>query len=253
MKISTWNVNGYRSILKKGFAEWFVQNDATVVCLQEIKTRPEQVEAGFREFPGYRSWWNPAERAGYSGVATFSRIDPQKTGFGLGDEEFDGEGRVIWMQFDGFRLFNVYFPSGQRGMGRVEYKLRFYSRLLAICDELMTRGESIILCGDFNTAHAEIDLANPASNKNTSGFLQIEREMISEYLRHHFVDVYRRLYPTRVEYTWWTYITNARTRNVGWRLDYFLVSEDLVDRVKAVEIQGEVPGSDHCPVNLILV
>ncbi len=252
MKISTWNVNGYRSILQKGFARWFKENDADVVCLQEIKTRPEQVDPEYRDYPGYQSLWNPAGRAGYSGVVSFTRCQPLETGFGVGDDQFDDEGRVIWMQFDGFRLFNVYFPSGQRGLERVEFKLRFYSRLLEVCDRLLAQGIGIILCGDFNTAHTEIDLANPKGNKNTSGFLQIERDMVSKYLEHNFVDIYRRLYPGRIEYTWWTYVSNARARNIGWRLDYFLISEDLVDRVNAVDIQGSVPGSDHCPVNLTL-
>lgn len=252
MKISTWNVNGYRSIIKKGFAGWFRENGADVVCLQEIKCRPEQIEPEYVNYPGYLSVWNPADRAGYSGVVTFTRLQPLETGYGLGDDEFDGEGRVIWMQFDGFRLFNVYFPSGQRGLERVEYKLRFYKRLLSICDDLIRRGMNIILCGDFNTAHTEIDLANPKGNKNTSGFLQVEREMVDEYLRHHFVDVFRQIYPEKIEYTWWTYVTNARARNIGWRLDYFLVSEGLLSRVKAVEIQGGIQGSDHCPVNLII-
>ncbi len=252
MKLVTWNVNGYRSVLKKRFAQWFADNNADVVCLQEIKSRPDQVEEGFRDFPGYRSFWNPAVKAGYSGVVTFIRQQPLLFGCGIGDDEFDGEGRVIWLALDGFYLFNVYFPSGQRGHERVEYKLRFYSRLLEVCDRLIAEGKSIILCGDFNTAHMEIDLANPKGNKHTSGFLPEEREMVSEYLKHGFVDIYRHLYPQKVEYTWWTYITGARQRNVGWRLDYFLVSSELVDRVLDVEIQGSVDGSDHCPVNLML-
>ncbi len=252
MKISTWNVNGYRSIVKKGFTRWFWENNADVVCLQEIKCRPEQVEPEYRDYPGYLSIWNPAERAGYSGTAAFTRLRPLETGLGMGDDEFDGEGRVIWLQFDGFRLFNVYFPSGQRGLGRVEYKLRFYSRLLELCDNLIARGDNVVLCGDFNTAHTEIDLANPKGNQNTSGFLQVEREMVDEYLRHGFVDVFRRFYPEKIEYTWWTYVTSARARNIGWRLDYCLVSGGLLGRVKDVQIQGEVLGSDHCPVNLFV-
>ncbi len=253
MKISTWNVNGYRSILTKGFVQWFEENDADVVCLQEIKSRPEQVEEKYRNFPGCQSYWNPAAKAGYSGVAVFTRRTPLLSGFGIEDEEFDSEGRVIWLDFAGFRLFNVYFPSGQRGHDRVEFKLRFYSRLLGICDRLMADGMEIILCGDFNTAHTEIDLANPKSNKNTSGFLPEEREMISEYIRHGFIDIYRRLYPQKIEYTWWTYLTGARQRNIGWRLDYFLVSSGLADKVEGVEIHGSVSGSDHCPVSLTLV
>jgi exodeoxyribonuclease-3 len=251
MKITTWNVNGYRAVLKKGFKDWFNANGSDIVCLQEVKSRPDQIAEDDWKFSGYDTWWNPATKLGYSGVATFANRAPLELGYGVGDEEFDVEGRVIWLQYQDFRLYNVYFPSGQRGMGRVEYKLRFYSRLLTIVDELMANGMNVIICGDFNTAHNEIDLANPKSNQNTSGFLQIEREMVSEYLRHHLVDVYRQLYPEKVEYTWWTYITQARERNVGWRLDYFMVSEGLVERIQKVEIQTSVPGSDHCPVSLI--
>lgn len=250
MKIVTWNVNGYRSILKKGFAQWINDHQADVVCLQEIKSRPDQIEEEFRNYAGYQSLWNPAIRPGYSGVVTFTRQAPLEKGFGLGDDEFDCEGRIIWVQYDDFRLFNIYFPSGQRGMGRVEYKLRFYAKLLELCDQLTANGINLILCGDFNTAHNEIDLANPRSNRNTSGFLQIERDMVSEYLRHNLVDIYRQLYPEKVEYTWWTYITQARQRNIGWRLDYFLISACLVERIKQVEIQSKILGSDHCPVSL---
>jgi len=250
MKITTWNVNGYRAVLKKGFRNWFDSDLADVVCLQEIKSRQDQLEPSDWNFDGYQSLWNSAEKLGYSGVAAFVREPPLEIGFGLGDSEFDGEGRVIWLQYPDFRLFNVYFPSGQRGMGRVEFKLRFYSRLLEICDRLHAQGQNVILCGDFNTAHTEIDLANARSNQNTSGFLPEEREMVSEYLRHGLVDIYRQLYPQKIEYTWWTYITKARERNVGWRLDYFMVSEALIDRVERVDIQGGVLGSDHCPVSL---
>lgn len=252
MKISTWNVNGYRSIIKKGFAQWLNENNADVVCLQEIKTRPEQVDEANREHDGYQALWNPAEKPGYSGVAAFTRQLPVEIGVGLGNDEFDVEGRVVWLQFENIRLFNVYFPSGQRGMGRVEYKLQFYAFLLDTCTQLMSNGMDIIICGDFNTAHTEIDLANPKSNQNTSGFLQVERDMVSEYLAHGFVDIYRWIYPDKIEYTWWTYITHARQRNIGWRLDYFLISRNLIERVQDVEIQQNVLGSDHCPVNLYI-
>lgn len=250
MKITTWNVNGYRAVLKKDFKEWFQADGSDIICLQEVKSRQDQIEEGDREFKGYQSWWNSATRPGYSGVVAFTRHAPQQMGYGLGDDEFDCEGRVIWLQYPDFRLYNVYFPSGQRGMERVEYKLRFYKYLLDVCDKLMADGVELIICGDFNTAHNEIDLAHPNSNRNTSGFLQIERDMVSEYEKHHLVDIYRHLYPEKVEYTWWTYITQARQRNIGWRLDYFMISDGLVGRVNGVEIQGSVLGSDHCPVSL---
>jgi exodeoxyribonuclease-3 len=171
---------------------------------------------------------------------------------GLGEERFDVEGRVISTLQAGFRLFNIYFPNGQRGQARVDYKLDFYARLLDICDELHAKGESVIITGDFNTAHMPMDLKNAKQNEKTSGFLPEEREWVQKFLDHGFVDIYRKLYPERVQYTWWTYISNARERGVGWRLDYFLVSEALVDRVKDVIIHENVLGSDHCPVELVL-
>jgi exodeoxyribonuclease-3 len=162
------------------------------------------------------------------------------------------EGRVISTLHPGFRLFNIYFPNGQRGKDRVDYKLEFYATLLKLCDKLHKKGKNLVITGDFNTAHMPIDLKNPKSNGKTSGFLPEEREWVQKFLDHGFVDIYRRLYPQRVQYTWWTYISNARARNVGWRLDYFLISEALVSRVQDVVIHDDVPGSDHCPVELIL-
>ena len=252
LKISTWNVNGYRAVLKKGFDTWLQQDNSDVICLQEVKARPEQVEEGFRSWDGYTPFWNPAERSGYSGVAVFTRINPLEVGYGLEDPRFDSEGRVIWLRFPEFTLYNIYFPNGQRGMDRVAYKLDFYARLLQICDERHKNGENIVLTGDFNTAHQEIDLANPKQNSTTSGFLPEERVWVTKYLECGFIDAFRHLYPEKVQYTWWTYITNARARNVGWRLDYYLVTSGMMNRVKDVVIQDQVLGSDHCPVSLFL-
>jgi exodeoxyribonuclease-3 len=252
MKITTWNVNGIRAVMKKGAFDWVRAYAPDVLCMQEVKARYEQLDALERELQGYACHWNPAVRPGYSGVATYTRCQPLEVTPGLGDELFDVEGRVIRMRFPGFLLYNVYFPSGQRGYERVVYKLAFYARLLEECDALHRQGERLVICGDFNTAHSEIDLANPKSNHKTSGYLPEERAWVDRYLEHGLVDAYRRLYPERVQYTWWTYVTNARSRNVGWRLDYFLVSEALVDRVAEVIVHDEVPGSDHCPVTLVL-
>lgn len=252
LKITTWNVNGYRAVIKKGFEHWFRQDESDLVCLQEIKTRPEQVEDLFRSWDGYEAYWNPAERPGYSGVAVFARNRPLDYGYGLDDTRFDNEGRVIWLRYPDFTLYNIYFPNGQRGQDRVAYKLDFYARLLDICDERRKNGEHIILTGDFNTAHQEIDLANPRQNITTSGFLPEERAWVTRYLENGFIDAYRQLYPERVQYTWWTYITNARARNVGWRLDYYLVTSGMMGAVKDVVIQDQVMGSDHCPVSLHL-
>jgi exodeoxyribonuclease-3 len=252
MKITTWNVNGLRAIIKKGFFDWVQTTSPDVLCLQEVKARPEQLAEGERNVDGYEILWNPAERPGYSGVATWLRRAARDVEFGLADPRFDPEGRVIRTRHDGFWLYNVYFPSGQRGQDRVGYKLDFYARLLETCDELHATGENIVITGDFNTAHRPIDLHNPNGNKKTSGFLPEERAWVDRYLAHGFVDVYRHLYPEQVQYTWWTYLSNARQRNVGWRLDYFLVSEALMPQVRDVIIHDDVPGSDHCPVSLLI-
>lgn len=253
MKITTWNVNGLRAVLNKGALGWLPQFAPDILCLQEIKVRPEQLSEGQRQaFQGYTDFWNPAERAGYSGVATFCSQEPDSVQIGMGEARFDPEGRVIVTRHPGFLLYNIYFPNGQRGQERVGYKLDFYARLLEICDELHGSGENLVICGDFNTAHQEIDLRNPKQNQNTSGFLPEERVWIDHFLSHGFVDAYRALYPQRVQYTWWTYRMGARQRNIGWRLDYFLVSEGLMPCVQDVVVHGEIQGSDHCPVTLEL-
>jgi len=255
MKLTTWNVNGLRAALGKGLLAWVQDYAPDVLCLQEIKARPEQLEDSHLqqlEEVFAQITWNPAARPGYSGVVTLARTPPLETRLGLGASEFDAEGRLIASRYPGFLLFNIYFPNGRHDHARVPYKLDFYTRLLAQCDAMHAQGEQIILCGDFNTAHREIDLRHPKENQNTSGFLPEERVWIDHFLAHGFVDIYRILYPERVQYTWWTYRLNARARNVGWRLDYFLVSQSLVSRAKDVIIHAEVPGSDHCPVTLVL-
>ncbi len=254
MKIVTWNVNGVRAALNKGSAVWWNSQDLDVLCLQEIKAMPEQLtERQHAQFEGFQAIWNPADRKGYSGVATFAKTEPLETQLGMGEERFDTEGRVIQTRFDDFVLFNIYFPNGQRDKGRLQYKLDFYAQLLELCNQLHAAGDQIILTGDFNTAHQPIDLKNPKQNEKTSGFMPIERAWIDKYLENGFVDVYREMYPEREEYTWWTYRVNARARNIGWRLDYYLISESLVDRVQDVVILNDVMGSDHCPVLIDLV
>ena len=248
----TWNVNGLRAVLGKHALEpvWDLAPD--VLCLQEVKARPDQLTEEQVSSLRYAYAWNPAERPGYSGVATFFKKEPVEVMLGMDEPRFDMEGRVVSTLHPGFRLFNIYFPNGQRSHDRVQYKLEFYARLLEICDELHKQGERVIITGDFKTAHKPIDLKNPKSNEKTSGFLPEEREWVQKFLDHGFVDIYRHLYPDRAEYTWWTYISNARERNVGWRLDYFLISESLVPKVKDVVIHNEIYGSDHCPVELTL-
>ena len=251
MKITTWNVNGLRAVLRKGALAWICYQAPDILCLQEIKSRPEQLSSeDLRQLEDHFALWNPAEKLGYSGVATFSRTEPIEARLGMGISEFDREGRVIISKYPEFLLFNVYFPNGQRDHGRLTYKLEFYAHLLETCDRLHQGNETIILCGDFNTAHQEIDLKNPRQNAKTSGFLPEERAWIDLYLEHGFVDAFRWLYPQRVQYTWWTYIGKARERNTGWRLDYFLISKTMISRVKDVVVHDDILGSDHCPVTL---
>jgi len=252
MKIVTWNVNGLRAALKKDALSAVLPLTPDLLCLQEIKARPDQLTDEQRNIPGYQVIWNPAERPGYSGVATLAREEPLDVMLGMGAPKFDIEGRVVRTCHPDFFLYNIYFPNGQRGRERVDYKLEFYAHLLEACDALHAAGENVIITGDFNTAHMPIDLKNPKSNEKTSGFLPEEREWVGKFLEHGFVDVYRNLYPEREQYTWWTYRFNARRRNIGWRLDYFLVSKAFVPHVKDVIIHDDIQGSDHCPVELII-
>ncbi len=253
LRITSWNVNGLRAALKKGAAAWWQAEAPDVLCLQEVRAFPDQLPDDVRRaLESDFAIWYPAERPGYSGVATFSRLEPLKVVRGLGEPRFDVEGRVIETRFPAFTLFNVYFPNGGRDHSRVPYKLDFFARLLEICDARRAAGEQVIVCGDFNIAHREIDLANPRENVNTTGFLPAERLWIDRYLKRGFVDAYRALYPERVQYTWWTYRFRARQRNIGWRIDYFLVSQGLMPLVRDVVVHHDVQGSDHCPVSLEL-
>lgn len=253
MKITTWNVNGFRAAYDKGLPEWVKAHQADILGLQEIKARPEQLTAEQQTFEGYHATWNPAQQAGYSGVALFRKNQAWTVSIGLGEERFDVEGRVIRVHTPKFDLYNIYFPNGQRGQERVDYKLEFYAALLRQCDEIHAAGGQVIIMGDFNTAHKEIDLANPKENSKISGFLPEERAWVDTFLQHNFADAFREIHPTLEKaYTWWTYRFKARERNVGWRLDYFLVSKSLMTSVKDVEIHADIKGSDHCPVSIIL-
>ncbi len=214
----------------------------------ENQLGPEQLES----FQGYQPIWHPAQRPGYSGVLTLSRQAPLSIQVGLGMDKYDAEGRLICTQYPGFHLFNVYFPNGKRDHTRLTYKLDFYASLLELCDRMHAAGEKIVICGDFNTAHREIDLKNPKQNSTTSGFLPEERAWIDSYLEHGFVDPFRELYPERVQYTWWTYRVGAREKNIGWRIDFFLVSQELLASVRDIITHEQVPGSDHCPVELVI-
>jgi exodeoxyribonuclease-3 len=253
VKLISWNVNGIRAVARKGFLDWLASESPDVLCAQETKAHPEQLTKKLRQPPGYYSHWNSAERKGYSGVVTFSKTEPLRVQAGFGIEEFDVEGRVLMTEHPGFKLFNVYFPNGKRSQERLDYKLRFYAAFLDYCDTLHAQGERLIVCGDVNTAHKEIDLARPKQNEKVSGFLPEEREWVDRYLSHGFVDAFRALHPDEPEqYTWWHYITNARARNVGWRIDYHLISENLMPAVTDANILSDVMGSDHCPIVLEL-
>ncbi len=252
MKITTWNVNGFRAVLKKDFLSSVSLLDPDILCLQELKAKEEQVNAEDISIPGYTRIWNSAVRPGYSGVGTYVKdsVNVIEHSNGLGVDEFDVEGRVIQSKLNDFLLFNIYFPNGQRGQDRIDYKLRFYERLLELCIKEHANGRNIIITGDFNTAHNEIDLANPKENSKISGFLPEERVWIDKYLENGFTDAFRQLYPDKVQYTWWTYRVNARVRGIGWRLDYYLVSNQFMQNVKDVNIFDQIQGSDHCPVTL---
>jgi exodeoxyribonuclease-3 len=253
MKLISWNVNGMRSIERKGFFEWLEGASPDVLCLQETRVQLGQLTKPMRQPRGYRADWHSAERKGYSGVTTWSKPEPLDVRAGFGVDTFDAEGRVLITTYPGFKLLNAYFPNGRRDLQRLEFKLQFYADLLDFCDRLHGHGERLVLCGDFNTAHRPIDLARPTQNAKTSGFIPEERAWIDRYLAHGFVDTFRALHPdAEGRYTWWTYIRNARERNVGWRIDYFMVSQPLLPAVIEADILSHVTGSDHCPVTLSL-
>ncbi len=253
MKITIWNVNGIRAGFRNQADQWWQQYQPDVLCLQEIRARPDQLSRSqLEKLADWSAVWHPAQRAGYSGVACFCRQSPLSTKKGLGKARFDREGRVIELIYPHFHIFNLYVPNGQRDLKRLDYKLDFYQTLLDRCHQLHEDGENIILGGDFNTAHRPIDLRNPKENQGHTGFLPEERAWIDRFLESGFQDAFRELYPGRESYTWWTYRYNARRRDIGWRLDYFLVSRGLMERISDVIIHTEVEGSDHCPVTLII-
>lgn len=248
----SWNVNGIRAAEKKGFLDWLARTNADLIAVQETKARPEQLSPALLNPPGYRAEWASAEKKGYSGVGTYWKLQPLRVVCGLDDARFDHEGRVLIAEFEPFVFFNIYFPNGGRGPEWVLHKLAFYRRFLEVVRRYVDAGRPVIVAGDVNTAYAEIDLARPKENVKTSGFMPEERAGLGEFFAAGLVDTFRHRYPATVKYTWWDMVTRARERNVGWRLDYFLVSADLKDRVVAAEIHDDVLGSDHCPISLVL-
>ncbi|EKD39215.1 MAG: hypothetical protein ACD_75C00473G0002 [uncultured bacterium] len=249
MKCISWNVNGIRAVEKKGFAEQLQAFDADVVAIQETKAQEDQLSDELKNIPGYTSYWHSAERKGYSGVAVYTRLAPAAVRYGMGDPEFDCEGRVLTLEFADCYLINIYFPNSAEELKRLDYKLRFNNRLLAFAKELEQR-KPVILCGDFNVAHKEIDLKNPKANEKNAGFTPEERAWMDSFVAAGFVDTFRLFNQDPGQYTWWSYRFNARAKNVGWRIDYFCVSGAACARVKSATILDEVMGSDHCPVAL---
>lgn len=250
-KIMTWNVNGLRACGKKGFLDWLAREQPDVLCLQETRAFPEQVEPALREPPGYAMTWNPARRRGYSGTAVLTRRQPKNIVMGLGNDAYDEEGRLIEMKFEDFSLFNVYFPNGGRDQSRVPFKLEFYGALLKKVEAYHRKKFGVMITGDWNVCHRPIDLARPKANETNTGFLPEERACIDRYLEAGLVDTFRQRYPDKKDaYTWWSQRGGAREKNIGWRLDYFLVSDFMVERARDTVIHAEVEGSDHCPVEL---
>lgn len=251
-KLISWNVNGIRAAEKKGFVSWLEGCGADLVAIQETKAHPDQLSGSILNPAGYESTWNWAERKGYSGTGTYSRLAPLNVIRGFNDSRFDNEGRVLIHEFEPFVFFNIYFPNGGRGPEWVAHKLAFYRKFLEVVKGYMQAKQAVVMTGDVNTAYAEIDIARPKENVKTSGFMPEEREALGEFFELGLIDTFRLLHPDTVKYTWWDMVTRARDRNVGWRLDYFMVSPDLKDHIIAAEIHNEIMGSDHCPISLVL-
>ncbi len=252
MRLATWNVNGIRSVHRFGFVEWMKDQRLDVVCVQETKAQEDQLADAIRHPARYHAYWHSARKPGYSGVAIFSRHEPNRVTEGLGVPRFDREGRVLIAEYPQFTLINAYFPHSQHGLARLSYKLSFCRRVLRECRERSQRGERVILCGDFNIAHHEIDLAHPRENRNNPGFLPQERAWMTRLLESGFRDAFRHFVKDGGHYTWWSQRRGVRERNIGWRIDTFVCDEGLLDRLARVENQTKVRGSDHCPVVLAL-
>ena len=247
MKLISWNVNGLRACVGKGFFDFLAAEQPDMMCLQETKLQPEQAP----QIEGYCEYWNSAEKKGYSGVALFSKTEPEAVTYGLGIDEHDHEGRVIALEYEDFYLVTVYTPNSQDGLARLDYRMAWEDDFRKYLKALEEK-KPVVVCGDMNVAHQEIDLKNPKTNRKNAGFTDQEREKFTNLLAAGFTDTYRWLYPEKVEYSWWSYRFRAREKNAGWRIDYFLVSDSLRDRVKGAFIHTSVMGSDHCPVELDL-
>ena len=247
MKLISWNVNGIRAVLTKGFEDFFKDVNADIFCVQETKCQEGQVEL---EFEGYQSFWNSAEKKGYSGTAIFSKIKPLSVKFGIGIEEHDKEGRVITLEFKDFYMVNIYTPNSKRELERLDYRQIWEDEIRKYLLKL-NKTKPVVMCGDLNVAHKEIDLKNPKTNTHNAGFTIEERNKMTELLDAGFIDTFRYLYPDKTDcYTWWSYMRKAREKNVGWRIDYFIVSDSIKNKIKEANIYKDIMGSDHCPIGL---
>lgn len=247
MKLISWNVNGIRACINKGFKEFFKKTNSDIFCIQETKCQKDQIDL---EFKGYKSYWNSAEKKGYSGTAIFTKKEPIDVKYGIGIEEHDKEGRVITLEYEKFYIVNIYTPNSKRELERLDYRQEWEDEIRKYLLKL-NQSKPVIMCGDLNVAHKEIDLKNPKTNHKSAGFTDEERNKMTELLKAGFIDTYRYLYPDKENvYTWWSYMRKAREKNVGWRIDYFIVSNDIKNKIKEVKIDEDVMGSDHCPVEL---
>ena len=253
MKLISWNVNGLRAVINKGFKEFFKEIDADIFCIQETKMQEEQLDENILEiFEGYNAYWNSAEKKGYSGTAIFTKQKPLNVTYGIGKEEHDKEGRVITLEFEKFYMVNIYTPNSKRELERLDYRQLWEDEIRAYLLKLK-ENKPVVMCGDLNVAHEEIDLKNPKTNRKNAGFTDEERAKMTELLNAGFVDTYRYKYPeVEGKYSWWSYMFHAREKNAGWRIDYFIVSENLKDKIEDAKILDDIYGSDHCPVELDL-
>lgn len=250
LNLWSWNVNGLRAVMNKDFAATIRREQPDWLGLQETKLQQHQIPPELEELKGYRFYWSHAERKGYSGTAVLSKIEPLELSYGFGLPEFDNEGRIIRCDYDSFIIYNIYFPNGQMNDERLDYKLRFYDACFERMEADRAGGKMVIVTGDYNTAHQEIDLANPKENEKTSGFLPIERAWLDKIVAAGWLDTFRLFHPEPKRYSWWSYRAGARPRNVGWRIDYFFVNAEARDRVLDADIRDDIMGSDHCPVTL---
>lgn len=250
MKVVSWNVNGLRAVYKRNFLEWLTQTDADIVCLQEVRSQPDQLHFELVNHPSYHVYFNPAAKKGYAGVAVYTRLKPKKIKRKLGFERFDGEGRILWLEYPKFTLINLYMPHGDRTQKNLSYKLECYDQLLKKLEKI--KHKKVLVIGDFNIAHKEVDLSRPKQNQKNTMFTPEERNQLDSIVKLSFMDTFRKFHKKGGNYTWWPYFANARKRNLGWRIDYAFASKSLAPKLKSASILKDVPGSDHCPIGVEL-